>query len=29
MEKNKENVIGKDIVFTFADEIQNLFVRKD
>jgi iron uptake system EfeUOB component EfeO/EfeM len=28
MEKNKENVIGKDIVFTFADEIQNLFVRK-
>jgi predicted hydrocarbon binding protein len=25
MKKNKENVTGKDIVFTFADEIQNLF----
>jgi hypothetical protein len=25
IEKNKENVAGKDIVFAFADEIQNLF----
>jgi len=25
MEKNKENATGKDIVFAFADEIQNLF----
>jgi hypothetical protein len=25
MEKNKKNVTGKDIVFAFADEIQNLF----
>jgi predicted hydrocarbon binding protein len=24
-EKNKENATGKDIVFAFADEIQNLF----
>jgi predicted hydrocarbon binding protein len=25
MEKNKEDTTGKDIVFTFADEIQNMF----
>jgi hypothetical protein len=25
MEKNKEDTTGKDIVFAFADEIQNLF----
>jgi len=25
MEKNKENATGKNIVFAFADEIQNLF----
>jgi predicted hydrocarbon binding protein len=25
MEKNKENTTGKDIVFAFADEVQNLF----
>jgi predicted hydrocarbon binding protein len=28
MEKNKENCAGKDIVFAFADEIQNLFGQK-
>jgi hypothetical protein len=27
-EKNKENAIGRDIVFAFADEIQNMFGQK-